>query len=410
VSARAGGGAPIGEHGGGSVEEPHDERRRAGRLLFIAGVMLLVANVLTVAALSMHRRHVEDRARSERAEDVQRGPRLLVARVEVSQADRELTLPAEARAFAQATLNAKVGGYVREVRAERGRRVKRGDVLAIIESPESDQDVVAARSDADTKRRIAARANALAPSGVVSQQDREEAVNAARLAEATLGRARAQRGYTELRAPFDGVVTGRYVDPGAFLPAGAVVAPILEVATVDRLRVFSYVGQEVAPFVHPGDVVTLWQDELPGKRIPASVTHVAGALDPRTRTMQCEIVLDNRPWGVLPGTFVRVTFQLHLPPSPVVPNEAIVIRDGQTHVALVDVAPDDGARSAKVRLVPVDLGPNDGRTTRVTRGLSGGETVGLSVPVDVGEGSAVQAVPAPPPSSRQPPQSSGAKR
>lgn len=367
-------------------EGPADEheRHRGRRSVFLLGIGLLVANVLTVGGLWLHRRAVERHTRAARSEEVARGPRISVVRVALSSANRVLTLPADTRPFVQATLNAKVGGYVREIRAERGQAVKRDQVLAVIEAPETEQDVAAAQSDAAAKRRNAARARALAP-GVVSEQELENAVNDERVAAANLRRVTAQRGYTELRAPFDGVVTARYVDPGAFLPAGTGASPILDVGTVDKLRVFVYVGQDAATFVHRGDAVTLWQDELPAKRIPASVTYVAGALEPRTRTMQCEIDLDNRPWGVLPGTFVHVTMQLHVAPSPVVPNEAIMMRDGRTMVALVE--------GEKVRFVEVELGTNDGRVTRVTRGLTGGESIGVSVPVGVQEGETVRPVP-----------------
>jgi RND family efflux transporter MFP subunit len=354
----------------------------------VLGVVLLVANLLTVAILWVHRRHVERQTRASRTDELAQGPRLSVVRVGVSNAARSVTLPADTRAFAQTTLYARVGGYVREVRAERGQRVLRNQVLAVVESPETQQDVTAARSEAENRRRTADRARMLAP-GVVSQQELDNALKDARVAQANLERAAAQRGYTELRAPFDGIVTARYVDPGALLPGGTGAAPIVDVGTLDRLRIFVYVAQDVAPFIHPGDAVTLWQDEMPGKRIPASITYVAGALDPRTRTMQLEIDLDNRPWSVLPGTFMHVALEVHVPPSPMVPNEALVMRDGRTMVALVE--------GDKVRFVQVELGPNDGRTTRVTRGLEGGERIGLNVPVEISDGATVRPQEAPGP-------------
>ena len=99
--------------------------------------------------------------------------------------------------------------------------------------------------------------------------------------------------YTRVRAPFDGIVTARYVDPGALVPAATgstqALLPIVDLASVDTLRVFVYVGQDAAPFIHPGDGADVWQDELPDRHIPAKVAHVAGALDPRTRTMQVEL-------------------------------------------------------------------------------------------------------------------------
>jgi RND family efflux transporter MFP subunit len=222
----------------------------------------------------------------------------------------------------------------------------------------------------------------------VSLQDRDNAVAAKRIAEASLARAAAVHDYTTIRAPYDGVVTARYVDPGALVPAatGATTGalPIVDVADVDHLRVFSYLGQDVAPFVHKGDEATVWQDELPTRRIAAKVTFTTGALDPRTRTMQVEVDLDNRELGVLPGTFAHVDFRVGEAPSPLIPDEAIVIRNGQTMVATIA----DG----RAHYVPVDLGYNDGRNVRVLRGLQGGETVGLDVPVEVQEGGRVQPV------------------
>jgi membrane fusion protein (multidrug efflux system) len=218
--------------------------------------------------------------------------------------------------------------------------------------------------------------------GVVSQQDFDNAERDARVANANLARARDLRNYTVLRAPFAGVITARYVDPGALLPAATsatqAALPVVDLADLDRLRIFVYVGQEAAPFVHEGDVVTLWQDEKANREIPAAITRVAGALDPRTRTMQCEIDLDNRRWGIQPGTFIHARLHLAVARLPVIPNEALAVRGGHSTVMLVE--------NDRAHFVPVDLGPNDGKTTRVLAGLRGGETIGVNVPVEVAEG------------------------
>jgi multidrug efflux pump subunit AcrA (membrane-fusion protein) len=139
----------------------------------------------------------------------------------------------------------------------------------------------------------------------------------------------------------------------------------------------------VAPFVKAHDPATVWQDEMPARKIATEVTFVSGALDPRTRTMQVEIDLDNRPWHLQPGTYLHV--ELHVtqdPASPFVPDEAIVIRDGKTAIAKVD--------GDRVHFVPVELGYNDGRRVRVLQGLSGGEAVAVDLPVEVQEGNVVQ--------------------
>jgi membrane fusion protein (multidrug efflux system) len=363
---------------------PLSPRRR--RVVTAIAVGLVVLAAIAVLLLHLRRRHRESSQRAAQQAEGARGPRVSVTRVKTTQAHRVLSFPGDVHGFNQVTLYAKLSGYVKEVRVERGDRVTLGQIIAIIESPESQKDVASAEHDAMLMKRNAARAEELAPSGMVTQQDRDTAVFQSRISKANLLRSRDILDYTHVRAPFDGVVTARYVDPGALVPAATggtqSALPIADVADVDTLRVFLYVGQDAAPFVHLGDQVTIWQDELPGKRVPGTVTRLAGALDPRTRTMQVEIDVDNRPWKLLPGTFAHVELQIGEPPSPLIPDEAIVIRDGKTMVAEVS--------DNRVHYRPVELGYNDGRGVRVLSGLSSGATIGLDVPVEVDEGGAVQ--------------------
>jgi RND family efflux transporter MFP subunit len=363
-----------------------DEHPRTVRLLFIAGIVFLIVlavGVLTSRVRAARKGQAEQKARSARQAE---GPKLAVIKVESSRTERSIQLPGEVRGYRQTTLYPKISGYVADVRFERGDRVKAGQILAIIESPETDQGVLSAQSDAVTKRLNAARANTLSPTGVISQMDRDNATAAAKIADAELRRARALRRYEVVTAPFDGVASARYVDPGALLPAATgstqSAVPVADVADVDRVRVLVYLGQDTALFAAAGDPVRLWERERPEKRIDASVTRCGKALDARTRTMTCEIEIDNREAGLMPGSFVDVELHQNLPPRPTIPNEAVLVRSGETVVALVD--------RDRVHLQPVVLGDNDGRTVRVERGLSGGETIGLSVPMEVEEATKVQ--------------------
>jgi membrane fusion protein, multidrug efflux system len=371
------------------LREPGRVSPRARKAVLASVVVLLIVSTLAVVALHLRRRGLASRQRRTLEAARALGPRLSVARVRTTPTQRTITLPGDVRAFDQSTRYAKVSGYVREVLVQRGQRVKRGQVLAAIESPETQRDVATAAHDAAIARINARRANRLEPSGVVTAQDRDNAVAQELVAQSTLARARDVFDYTLVRAPFDGIVTARYVDPGALLPAAtggtSGALPIVDVANPDRLRVFVYVGQDAASFVKEGDQATVWQYERPDRRIEASVTYTAGALDPRTRTMQVEIDVDNRPWGMLPGTFARVELQVAEPPVPLLPDEALIIRDGRTMAAVVE--------AGRVRYVRVELGYNDGSTVRVLRGLSGGEAVGLDVPVGLQDGDAVQEVP-----------------
>jgi len=362
---------------------------QAGRGIVAGGMALVVAAAGFVVLLHLRRVALEASQRAALEKQQARGVRMSVRTVQTTPMDRTISLPGDVFGYSQATIYAKLSGYIREMRVQRGQRVRRGEVLATIESPENEKDVVTAAHDFSIAQINAERALRLAPSGVVTEQDRDNAVAQQRVARSILARARDVLAYTVVRAPFDGTVVARYVDPGALVPAatGSTTSalPIVDLASVDALRIIVYVGQDAAAFIHPGDRATVWQDELPERRIEASVSYSAAGLDSRTRTMQVEVDLDNRTYGMLPGTFAHVDLHLEQPPSPQIPDESIVFRERKTQVCLVS----DG----KAHYVTVDLGYNSGANVRVLRGLNGGETIGINVPVEVQEGDPVQAVP-----------------
>jgi len=354
---------------------------------------LVVLSIGVVLARS-HSKATVERERRDRENHLAAGPSVSVIKVESTRAERTTVLPGEVRGYNQITLYPKISGYVKEVRFERGDRVEKGQILAIIESPETDQQVAQAQSDLTTKRLNAARAKALATRGAISLFDRDNLGAAALVAEAELARTSALKGYEILRAPFSGIVTTRYVDPGAFLPTATgstqSAVPIADVADLDRVRVLVFLGQDLALFAQVGDPAELWERERPHRRALASITRCGQALDRRTRTMTCEIVIDNRSNDLRPGSFVQVEMHQRVPPLPAIPNEAILIRSGQSLVAVID--------QGRVHLQPITVGDTDGRTVRVESGLHGGETIGLNVPIEVEEGAIVRAVAVPQPS------------
>jgi RND family efflux transporter MFP subunit len=367
-----------------------DVARAGGHLYVVGGILTVFVAVAIVLALWLHQGAAQEEVREQRRTALAKGPPVTTVQVQLTDEGREVVLPAETRGFDQTTVYAKLAGYVRKLYVERGQQVRRGEIIAELESPETERDVEAARSDLLVKRVTATRTRTLERRKLLAPQDRDDAAAAERIALATYERALTTHGYTALRAPFDGVVVARYVDPGALLPAATSAtesaAALVDLATLDRLRVFIYVGQDAAAFVHDGDRAELWQDELPEKRLEAVVTRTTRALDPRTRTMQVEIDLDNTSAKILPGTFVRVALHLAVPPSPVVPNEAFTVRDGNVNVAIVD--------GGRVHFARVELGPTDGKTTRVMRGLRGDETIAVNLPVEVDEGGPIQPRPA----------------
>jgi RND family efflux transporter MFP subunit len=223
----------------------------------------------------------------------------------------------------------------------------------------------------------------------VSQQDFETVRAQHEVAQANLRQVRALQEYKLLRAPFDGTITGRYVDPGALIPAatgGTTSAlPLVDVADLRRLRITLFVQQDAAPFVHVGDPVTINLDERPEVQIAATVSRFSRSLDPRSRAMLCEIWLDNR-YRLYPGAFVHVTLHLAAPSAPTVPSTALLLRNDQPVVAVV--------RDSRVDLVPVQTGLDDGKTVQIFSGVRPGELVALDLPNEIAQGAVVRPIPA----------------
>src|SRR5262249_54726336 len=151
-----------------------------------------------------------------------------------------------------------------------------------------------------------------------------------------------QRGYRIIRAPFDGLVTARFADPGTLIQSAANgqsgAVPIVTVSKSDRLRVYVYLDQSSAAFVHAGDLAEIRAPGRPGLTRKAPVARTAGQLAPRTRTMLTEIDVDDADGAIVPGSFVQVTLETRRPPSLEVPAEALVMRNEKPHVAVVDAA------------------------------------------------------------------------
>ncbi len=375
--------------------QPHQERtapapadRGPGRgarwLLLLLGGLVLAA-VVGVVVLTVVRSHREAAQRASLAQAADRGPRVLVARVARPEGARTVTLPGDVRPYWQSTLYAKINGYVSAILVDKGDRVRRGQVLARISSPETDDQVRSAAATLALQERNEARVQKLAPTGYVSRADIDAAETNLHAAQAEYQRVRALQQYEVLRAPFDGLVTVRYVDPGALLSASSSGAPVIDLADPQRVLIYLYVGQDAAPFVRVGDRAEVTLDQQPGVRIPGRVVRLADAIDPRSRSMLVEVGIDDAP-GVrlVPGLFVHVELHVATPPLPSVPSDALVSRGDQLQVAAV--------RGGRLHFLDVVPGETDGRQLQIREGLQAGEIVALSPPSDLGEGAPVQPV------------------
>ena len=370
---------------------------RPGRgKLYVTGLVTVIVAVAGVLLLRFTRAEQTSAEALSRAAALDRGPRVAVVTVARSKPERSISAQAEARAYASVTVYAKISGYLKDIRVDRGDHVQQGQVLAMIESPELDKQYEAALANARDRRSIADRLAPLAQTQAVSEQEAQSALAAADAAEANVGSLAAQKAYEIVRAPFNGTVTARYADPGALLQnataAQTSARPLVSVSQTDRLRVTAYLDQRDAPFVHVDDPAEITLPEQPGWEGVGRVSRASGELDPKTRTMLVEVDLQNRDGRIVPGSFVRVALRIGIPQGLEAPVEALVLRGKEPFVAVV-------TEENRVAFRKVRLAGDDGVQVRVLEGLTEGQRVALNIGDSIADGDPVQPVaaePAPP--------------
>ena len=359
------------------------------------GVLLLIGAVVVLVTIFIYKKVSYAREAHERKQSIDAGPRVQVASVAPSAPEQTLTLLGEARPFRRAwTLYAKVSGFLKDVRVDKGDSVEDGQLLARIESPETNQQYAAAEADAANKQAIAERYKPLLERKLVSQQEADQAFADGRVAQANLESIGAIKGYQEIRAPFDGIVTARFADPGTLIQNAATgqsgAQPVFTVSQVSRLRVYAYVDQKFAASIHNGLPVHLTLQERPDVQLDAKVTRFSGELDDKTRMLLVEVDMDNRKGQIVAGSCVRLAMKVQSPVYLEVPVEALILKNAADYIPVV-------TSSNTITYRPVTLADNDGQHVKVLTGLKQGEMVALNVGNSLDEGSRVQPIAATPP-------------
>jgi membrane fusion protein, multidrug efflux system len=367
--------------------------RARSMIFYLVGAGALLVTVFGVIGLGQQRKHAAHNEAEARETEIQLGPRVRVATAKQAPGVRHLTLQGEARPYFEVTLYAKVAGFLSDLKVDKGDAVKKNQLIATVTAPELDSQYVAAVADARNKRVNAKRLSALAPAGVVSAQELEQGQASADVADATQASLGTERGYRVIRAPFDGVVSARFADPGTLIQSAATgqsgAVPIVSVSKGDKLRVYIYIDQSSAPFVHEGDTAVIKVAERPGWSRAAKVTRTSGELSPKTRTMLTEVDIENDDHVILPGSYVQVAVDIRVPPLLEIPAEALVTRGDKSQVAVVD-------GQERVHYKPVVVADDDGQTVRLAGGLQAGERVALDLGSAVEEGGLIQVVEAKP--------------
>jgi RND family efflux transporter MFP subunit len=359
-------------------------------------ILMIVALILAVWGV-LGRVRGRDNVGKETAEDAI--PVVMVAKPSRSPATDELVLPGDVMAFIEAPIYARTSGYLKAWSTDIGTPVKKGQLLAQIETPEIDAQLRQARSELETAQANArigeitnVRWKGLLEHNAVSPQDADTRAATAQATKATADSAQANvkrleelESFKRVVAPFDGVVTARNTDVGALINAGqSAGSQLFRVADTARLRVYVQVPEQFAPQTQPGVAAELLFHEHPGTLYPAKVSRTSQALDPNLRTLQVELLVDNSKSELFPGSYTEVHFKLPGNASTLqVPATALVFRSAGLQVATIQ--PGD-----RVKLQSVAQGRDFGNAVEVLRGLSADDVIIVNPPDSITDGEQVR--------------------
>jgi len=325
-------------------------------------------------------------------------PLVAVAHPRVRDVEVAVRAPVDLRPFLTADIGSRTLGYLDAVLVDRGDRVKRGQVVALVRPSDLPDQLAAARAAAAQSRASArlARANQeraalLAPSGRISRQELQQSEAALAAAEAQQASARAQvaalatrLGETRITAPLDGVISGRRLDPGALVgPSSGNTGPILTVDQIDALRCFVTVNERDAISVRIGQQSRIDLDAAPGRPYLGKVVRIAPSLDPLTRTLEAEVQIPNGSGELRPGMYGRAAIVTAVHERAVtVPVQAVQISGGR-RIAFV-------LQGDRVRRREVQIGVDGEDWLEITHGLSPEDEVVIAGIEGLAEGSQVR--------------------
>lgn len=329
-------------------------------------------------------------------------PTVAAVRPQRADAVRDISLPGDIIGRSEADLYAKVTGYLVRIDVDKGDWVTKGQVLAQVEVPELEQRLRRARANLEVRRVTYERLEHVWQTDhrLLAREDVDVAHGELLEAQAAVEELEARVGYTKIIAPFDGVVTARYVDPGALIEANGHASgsgtpaeqrqrsgpvPVLSMADIDRLRVYVYVPEEESALVRRGQPATVRLKEFPGRTFSGEVVRFANSLDLATRTMLTEVDLDNRSRELYPGMYADVTLELARHPDALRVPATAVAASGDEHFVYV-------VRDGALEKVAVATGIATGEWVEIESGLVGTESVVANISPTLAAGAKVRAV------------------
>jgi RND family efflux transporter MFP subunit len=365
-------------------------RRPNWRLLIVWTIVLLSVFGASTGLVTARQIRIE-RQTGELQQAVARGPHVLVMQLSDGTTSRTIELPASVHGYIETPVYAKIAGYMKTINVDKGDHVKAGQIIALLESPETDKQVFDARSYYWLQAVTDRRNQELVRQEVIPQQTADTSHATMLQAKAVYEQELAMQQYEVVRAPYDGIVTARYVDPGALIPQSTTPSstttnsPIIAMATLAPLRVYAYVPQSLSPFIKDGDPANITVTEFPNRNYSGTVTRHPNALDQATRTMLVEVDLPNEDRSLYPGMYADLKMTARVTVASItVPDDALVFRNDKIYLPVV--------RNNRLSLVEVTLGHDNGYNVEVSGDLRPGEVVAINVGQAARDGEPVQAV------------------
>ncbi|MGZ5905522.1 MAG: efflux RND transporter periplasmic adaptor subunit, partial [Reyranella sp.] len=368
-------------------------RRKLGIFAVVAGIAAVLVVVTGIRARE------DSSARLRQWTDDQATPTVAVIQPDAKVLNATLDLPGRIEAYSRAPIFARVSGYLKSWSVDIGARVKAGQVIAEIEAPDLDQQLLQARADLASQQASAklseatlARRKSLIASNFVSMQEIDErtadlsnkmaAVNSG---QANVERLEALAAYKKISAPFDGVVTSRDTDVGALINAGGGAGPpMFVISDISKLRVYVNVPQNYVPAIRIGAKAVISVPEYPSRTFLATVEASSQSVDVGSGTTRMQLGLDNADGALMPGGYAGVRLSLQRDTVPLhIPASALIFNQSGLRVATV--GPDD-----KVLFKTVTIARDLGRDIELASGLSAEDRVIVAPPDGIADGDPVR--------------------
>jgi RND family efflux transporter MFP subunit len=388
-------------------------RRSAASIVRIVAGILMIALVVGFFFVHRSRNEAEAPPTDETSKETQ-VPAVNVVTIAPSSGSQSLRLPGETAAWNETVIYARVNGYVEKWFADIGDNVTAGQTLALIDTPELDAGLVAARAKLKTSiAQVAVRQAQVdfaattderwrdSPKGVVSDQEREDKkagrteaiaeLNAAKaqvmLQQAEVDRLSALTQFKKVTAPFDGTIVQRQIDVGNLVTAGSTAntTSLYQLAQTSPMRVYVFAPQSAAPqLMKPGANAVVTSTDQPGLHLKGKVARTAEAINPASRTIRIEIDVPNTDQLLVPGMYLQTDFELNQGAAIQVPSAAMLYRSSGPQVAVID------RRTGGIAFRDVTIARDDGNVVSIGSGLAIGDKVALNLSSQIKAGEKVK--------------------